>query len=176
MKLTRTPPVAACASTAETSIANSCVPAAFGTAPPPQPPPMPELSATPLTIMRWSLVRPPLADSAATSATTAPPTSRPPKLWVTPAISTPKANGFRELGICDTISCVIDTCRVVLCKSTVGVAPETVIVSSTAPTARSAFAVTTLVPVSSSSSRTTVLNPGSVNVTRYVPGRRSGMM
>jgi hypothetical protein len=41
---------------------------------------MPELSATPLTIMRWSLVRPPLADSAATSATTAPPTSRPPKL------------------------------------------------------------------------------------------------
>ena len=37
---------------AETSMANSAVPVAFGTAPPPHPPAMPELSATPLTIMR----------------------------------------------------------------------------------------------------------------------------
>ena len=101
MKFTRTPPVAACASTPETSIAYSAVPVALGTAPPPHPPAMPELSATPLTIIRWSPVRPPLAASAATSATTAPPTSRPPKLWLTPAISTPNANGVRELGIAD---------------------------------------------------------------------------
>ncbi len=77
MKLMRTPPVAACASTPETSMANSAVPVAFGTAPPPQPPAIIELSATPLTIMRWSEVRPPLASSDATSCTTEPPTSWP---------------------------------------------------------------------------------------------------
>ena len=147
-------------------MANSAVPAAFGTAPPPHPPAMPELSATPFTIMRWSPVRPPLATSDATSATTAPPTSRPPTSCLTPAIRTPSANGVRELGSAATISWVIDTCRVVLCRSTVGVAPETVIVSSTVPTAMSALTVTTLVPSSSTLSRTTVLNPGSVNATR----------
>ena len=111
-------------------------------------------------VMRWSPVRPPLATSDATSATTAPPTSRPPKSCLTPAIRTPSANGLRELGSVDTISCVIDTCRVVLCKSTVGVAPETVMVSSTVPIAMSALTVTTLVPRSSTSLAHDGLEPG----------------
>ena len=136
MKFTRTPPVAACASTADTSIAYSAVPVALGTAPPPHPPAMPELSATPFTIIRWSPVRPPFAASAATSATTAPPTSRPPKLWLTPGISTPTANGVRELGIAETISWSMTTWRVVDCTSTVGDSPLTVIVSSRVPTFR----------------------------------------
>ena len=66
---------------------------------------------------------------------------------------------FASSEVADTISCVIDTCRVVLCRSTVGVSPETVIVSSTVPIAMSALTFTTLVPSSSTLSRTTVLKP-----------------
>src|SRR4029450_4677136 len=56
---------------------NSGGPAALPPAPPPHPPAMPELSATPFTIMRWSPVRPPLATSDATSPPPAPTPHRP---------------------------------------------------------------------------------------------------
>ena len=46
-------------------------------------------------------------------------------------------------------------------------------VSSTAPSFISASTVAVKLPVSSMPSRLNVLNPGSVNVTEYVPGRRS---
>ena len=121
MKLMRTPPVADCASTLETSMANSAMPVAFGTAPPPQPPPIIVLSATPLTIMRWSDCRLPLNSSDATSCTTEPPTSgtlAPPRL--TPGINTPVVNGFRALGMAASTSWSITAWRVVLCTSTIG--------------------------------------------------------
>ena len=44
MKLMRTPPVASSADTAAVSKTISCSPVAFGIAPPPQPPPIMELS------------------------------------------------------------------------------------------------------------------------------------
>src|SRR6185436_18686896 len=53
------------------------------------------------------------------------------------------------------------------------VSPVTVTDSSTVPTFRSAFTVAVNVPASSTPSRLSALNPGSVNVTLYVPGRRS---
>ena len=62
-----------------------------------------------------------------------------------------------------------------LCTSTIGDSPVTVIVSSSEPTRSSALTVDTNVPVSSMPSRLTVLNPVSVNVTEYVPGRKSMM-
>jgi hypothetical protein len=49
--------------------------------------------------------------------------------------------------------------------STVGEAPDTVIVSSREPTCRSAFTVAVKEEVSSICSRRTTLNPGSVKVT-----------
>src|SRR5437870_1268316 len=68
----------------------------------------------------------------------------------------------------------VATWRVVtFCRSTTGVAPVTVTVSSTAPTRSwtSTFAANPVVnPIRS---RTTVLKPVSVKVTLYVPGRSS---
>ena len=52
-----------------------------------------------------------------------------------------------------------------LCVSTIGDSPVTVIVSSSAPTLISAFTVAEKSDVSSMRSRDTVANPGSVNVT-----------
>ena len=49
--------------------------------------------------------------------------------------------------------------------STIGVAPETVIVSSSAPTCMSAFTFAVNPVVSSMPSRLTALKPASVNVT-----------
>src|SRR4051812_1295001 len=61
------------------------------------------------------------------------------------------------------------------CTSTTGVSPVTVIVSSRPPTFISAAIVSVWVPESSTLSRLTVLKPGNVNVSEYVPGRRSMM-
>ena len=77
------------------------------------------------------------------------------------------------VGIAFTTSPLSVVCRLVLWTSTIGVSPVTVIVSVTAPTFISAFTVAVKDPVSSMPSRTTVVKPGSVNVTEYVPGRRS---
>ena len=62
-----------------------------------------------------------------------------------------------------------------LCTSTMGDSPVTVIVSSSEPTRRSALTVLVKVPVSSMPSRLTALKPVNVNVTEYTPGRRSTM-
>jgi hypothetical protein len=64
----------------------------------------------------------------------------------------------------------------VLCTSTIGVSPVTVMVSSIAPTRRSAFTDAVNVPVSSMPSRLTELKPASVKVTEYVPGRRFSIL
>src|SRR5207249_8590996 len=64
-------------------------------------------------------------------------------------------------------------CWVTLWTSTIGASPVTVTVSATAPTRKSAFTVAVNDPCSSMPSRLSVLNPGSANVTLYVPGRRS---
>jgi hypothetical protein len=62
-----------------------------------------------------------------------------------------------------------------LTTSTTGVSPLTTIVSATAPTFMSAFTVAVNDPVSSMPSRLIVLNPGRLNVSEYVPGRRFSM-
>ncbi len=64
-------------------------------------------------------------------------------------------------------------CRFVLCTSTTGVSPVTVIVSCTPPTRMSALMVVTATPLTSMPSRLTVVKPGKVNVSEYVPGGSS---
>ena len=64
-------------------------------------------------------------------------------------------------------------CDRVFWMSTTGDAPVTVTVSSIDPTLNSAFAGAVKPVVSSMPSRLTVLKPCSLNVTEYVPGRRS---
>src|SRR5436190_14169756 len=70
---------------------------------------------------------------------------------------------------------LITVSRRVFCTSTTGDSPVTVTVSSRAPTFISIGIVIVAEPASSMPSRLTELNPGSVNVTVYVPGRRSTM-
>jgi hypothetical protein len=115
MKLIRTPPVAAVASTAAVSMANSDVPDAFGMAPPPHPPPIIVLSATPFIRSRWSSVLPPCALSASVLGPVAPPTSvtaPKPSLTFTPVMSTPTENELRDVGRDVTTSWPSTVCRV----------------------------------------------------------------
>ena len=56
-------------------------------------------------------------------------------------------------------------CFVMVWTSTIGLSPETVIVSSSAPTFRSALSVETKSAGSTNPSRLTVVNPVSVKVT-----------
>jgi hypothetical protein len=63
------------------------------------------------------------------------------------------------------MSLVITRCCTTFCRSTVGVAPVTVIVSSTVPTRISALTVAVNDAVSSIPSRLTELKPARVNVT-----------
>src|SRR5204863_9513429 len=60
-----------------------------------------------------------------------------------------------------------------LWTSTMGVSALTVIVSETTPTRKSALMLNTPPPEISTPSRLTVLKPVKVNVSEYVPGRRS---
>src|SRR4249919_3195099 len=80
---------------------------------------------------------------------------------------------FLPAGIASRTSFPRTRCCVTLWTSTIGVSPVTVTDSSTAPTRKSAFTVAVNDPASSMPSRLNALNPGSVNVTLYVPGRRS---
>src|SRR5262245_61116794 len=73
------------------------------------------------------------------------------------------------------ISWLSTVSRFVLCTSTTGVSPVTVIVSCSAPTRISIGIVSTAVPAISMPSRLTVLKPVSANVSEYVPGFRSMM-
>src|ERR1043166_2775527 len=90
-----------------------------------------------------------------------------------PGMSTAVAAHDLAVGTVVSTSLLSVVWRRTLWTSTIGVAPVTVIVSSREPTFMSAFTVATNEPVSSMPSRWTVLKPVSVNVTEYVPGRRS---
>src|SRR2546423_7217151 len=90
-----------------------------------------------------------------------------------PATALSSAPAERVTGSVRMTSLFSTVSRFALWTSTTGVSPVTVIVSASAPTFRSALTVATNDPVSSIPSRLTVLKPGSVNVTSYVPGRRS---
>src|SRR5437763_4733952 len=82
----------------------------------------------------------------------------------------------RDTGIDSTTALESTTSRFVLvCTSTIGVSPVTVIVSATLPTFMSALMLRTPPPATSTSSRFTVETPVSVNVTVYLPGSRSGI-
>jgi len=72
---------------------------------------------------------------------------------------------FRDEGIAAITSRSMICCVRVLCTSTIGDSPVTVIVSSSVPTFSSALTVATKFPDSSMPSRLTTLNPGSSNVT-----------
>ena len=72
---------------------------------------------------------------------------------------------FREEGIAARTSLSMICCDRVLCTSTIGDSPVTVIVSSSAPILMSAFTVATKFPDSSMPSRLTVVKPGSDTVT-----------
>src|SRR6266478_1554330 len=78
----------------------------------------------------------------------------------------------RPEGMALMISLLIVRCWMTFCTSTVGVAPETVTVSSSEPTRKSALTFPVKFAVSSMPSLLTALKPGSANVTVYVPGRR----
>ena len=77
----------------------------------------------------------------------------------------PTAWMLRPVGSTSSTSRVMTVRAVMLCVSTIGDSPVTVIVSSTAPTFISALTVAVKFEVSSMPSRDTVANPGSVNVT-----------
>src|SRR5262245_55905609 len=78
----------------------------------------------------------------------------------------------RPVGNKSTVSVLTccDTCA--LWTSTMGEAPDTVMVSSTAPTRSSALTCAVKFVVSSMPSRLNAANPGSVNVIVYTPGTR----
>ena len=71
----------------------------------------------------------------------------------------------RPVGMASSTSESNTSCCRTCWRSTIGVSPVTVTVSSTLPTDSSASTVAANDPASSTPSRTTVLNPGSVNVT-----------
>ena len=71
----------------------------------------------------------------------------------------------RAVGILLITSEVIVVWRRMLCTSTTGVSPVTVMVSASVPTRNSALTLAVKAPVNSMPSRLTVLNPVSVNVT-----------
>ncbi len=86
-------------------------------------------------------------------------------MLLTPTVITPIVDQFFDVGIASIVS-LLTTCRLsTFWVSTMGLAPETVTVSSSAPTRRSALTVAVNVAGSSIPSRLTVENPGSVNVT-----------
>ena len=98
-----------------------------------------------------------------------------PACVIVEGMSTMMAAQLLVVGIALMVSPLSVVWRRVLCTSTMGVSPLTVIVSSTAPTFMSALTVAVNDPVSSMPSRFTDEKPVSVNVTEYVPGRRSTM-
>ena len=75
------------------------------------------------------------------------------------------ATAFNPVGSVSSCSVVSDCCAVVLCTSTSGLAPVTVIVSSIPPTAISASILAVNPAVSTTPSRMIVEKPGSVKLT-----------
>ena len=94
----------------------------------------------------------------------------PPTFCDTPVTNTPgfiaaKLTKLRSVGSTSITSRDAVCFWTTFCVSTMGLAPETVIVSSTEPTFRSALTLAVNADVSSMPSRFTLLNPVSVNVT-----------
>ena len=108
--------------------------------------------------------RPPALPKTTIPGTTCTSDAAPPATTVF-GISVIRPAYARAAGMDVIRSLLITVCRRVLCVSTTGVSPVTVIVSVTAPTLRSAFTVAANEPSSSMPSRFTLLNPVSVNVT-----------
>ena len=102
----------------------------------------------------------------------------PPTFCLTPVTSTAgvsaaKLTKLRSVGSWSIASRVaVDFCTT-FCTSTIGLSPETVMVSVTPPTRISAPTLAVNDVVSSMPSRLTVLKPLSENVTVYVPARKS---
>ena len=92
---------------------------------------------------------------------------------VTPGTSVIRLPITRALGVLSSTSrvstCVCATFR----TSTTGLAPVTVIVSVNVPVLNSTLTDAAKPAVSVMPSRRTTEKPGSVNVTRYVPGSKS---
>ena len=80
----------------------------------------------------------------------------------------------RAVGTASSTSRVSTCCFTLLCTSTRGDWPDTVTDSCNVPTVRSALMVATKFE-GSSISRLMTLKPCRVNVSRYLPGRRSTM-
>src|SRR5688572_17644971 len=131
---------------------------------------------TPLIIRRWSNWRLPCIENVVICIDRVPPTSWTPLALIAPGTRTATWYPLREDGSWSITSAETTLVRRVVWTSTVGDSPVTVTDSSTAPTLRSPLTVAAKDPVSSMPSRLTVLNPGRVNVTAYVPGRRSTML
>ena len=125
----------------------------------------------PLMAMRPSLVLPPCALKKVIVGVAA----RPLLSTVTPGIAFSSEPYARVAGSAEIASAPMTVSRRVFCTSTTGESPVTVTVSSRAPTFNSTGMVSVAEPVSSMPSRLTVENPGSVNVSVYVPGLRSTM-
>ena len=79
----------------------------------------------------------------------------------------------RPLGMLSSASLSSTVMAAALCTSTIGAAPETVIVSSRAPTRMSMLSVAVKSAESSMPSRLKVWKPVSVKVTMYAPGLKS---
>ena len=84
---------------------------------------------------------------------------------VTAGMSPARNTGVRLTGRLSTNSASSTPWRPTLCRSTTGVSPVTVMVSSSALTCNVVFTVATNVPLNSTPSCLTVLNPGRTKVT-----------
>src|SRR6185437_2450602 len=92
---------------------------------------------------------------------------------VSAGIEASRFAGLRADGRSRSVLLSSTASRFALTTLTTGVSPVTFTVSETLPTFMSALIVMTPAPVTATPSRLLVLNPLSVNVTVYVPGRRS---
>src|SRR3989442_3490552 len=101
-----------------------------------------------------------------------PPTSGAPATDM-PRVSATYPERFLPVGSVSSTSRDNTFCVRTFCVSTTGAAVDTMTVSSTDPTLNSAFTGAVKPAVNSMPSRRTGENPGSVNVTVYVPGRSS---
>ncbi len=116
-----------------------------------------------------SVPEPPWAASTFPRSPCVPPTSR----WfaVTPGIVVPTVANDRAVGSASSASFASCFRSELLCTSTTGDCPDTVIVSETAPTLRDALTGATNPAEISTPSRRTEVKPVSVKVTVYTPGR-----
>ena len=168
---TLTPPLAASAEIAPVSKEISWAAASLSEnvdhAPPPEAPIVP--IGIPSTWIVMSNASPPWADKMFPRSPCVPPTSR--WLAVTPGNVVPSVANDRAVGSASSASLGSVFCWEMVCTSTTGASPVTVIVSETAPTLRDTLTGAVKPAEISMPSRRTVLKPVSVKVTVYTPGR-----